>query len=115
MVQKLSGRMQKKTLTTVHFPFQVSIVLDSTHHMTPGHGLLIRPAPSSSSSTITDTHTHKITYSDATMDLLFFQQVYRKADMKAEIMMLTCSYMCPALSPETSSMQPIEAVLVSFS
>lgn len=42
------GWMQKKIQTgvnVVYFLLQVSIVLASTHHMTPGHSLLIRVAP----------------------------------------------------------------------
>lgn len=60
--QKAEGRRRYRRVKVVYFLLQVSIVLPYTHHMTPGHSLLIRvaldpPVPPSLR------HTHTITHS----------------------------------------------------
>lgn len=117
-----SGWIHKKIpagVNVVYFLLQVAIVFASTHHMTPGHSLLIRvvldpPLPPS------QRHTHTITHSDAHNGLLViptectgslpFRFELTKEGLDHDVG--TAPHVSPA-DPKSSSVQLIDTTLIS--
>lgn len=104
------SRRHQPGVNVVYFLLQVAIVFASTHHMTPGHSLLIRPVLDPLLSTVTKTHTQSRTQMHTMGCLLAPASVQEasSADWRALTMMLLAwSRMCPTLTPEPRQCGPL--------